>query len=77
MLLSFSVSSYAALNIDRTRIIYNGENNGTSVTIVNKDDSSAFLAQTWIETVDGKKLEHSLVALPFLQKNKPRPEKTN
>lgn len=68
MLLSLSVSSYAALNIDRTRIIYHGENNGTSVTIVNKDDSSAFLAQTWIETVDGKKLEHSLVALPFLQK---------
>lgn len=75
MLLSISASSYAALNIDRTRIIYHGENNGTSVTIVNKDDASAFLAQTWIETPDGKKLEHSLVALPFLQKVNPGQKK--
>lgn len=74
-LLLLSNSSYATLNIDRTRIIYNGENNGTSVTIVNQDEVSAFLAQTWIETADGKKLEHSLVALPFLQKINPGQKK--
>lgn len=67
--------AYAVLGLDRTRIIFNEEEGGTSVVVDNQDSTSSFLAQTWIETPTGEKLTSSLVALPFLQKIGPKQKK--
>lgn len=67
--------AYAVLGLDRTRIIFNEEEGGTSVVVDNQDNTSSFLAQTWIETPTGEKLTSSLVALPFLQKIGPKQKK--
>lgn len=75
LLSSVMSQAYAVLGLDRTRIIFNEEDGGTSVVIENQDSTSSFLAQTWIETPEGKKLTDSLVALPFLQKVSPKQKK--
>lgn len=67
--------AHAVLGLDRTRIILNQADGGTSVVVDNQDKTSSFLAQTWIETAKGDKLTNSLVALPFLQKIGPLQKK--
>ncbi|MEX5916286.1 fimbria/pilus periplasmic chaperone [Providencia hangzhouensis] len=57
--------AYAVLGLDRTRVIFNEADGGTSIVVENQDTASSFLAQTWIENQKGEKLTNSLVALPF------------
>ena len=67
--------AHAVLGLDRTRVIFNEADGGTSVVVENQDPASSFLAQTWIEKPNGEKLTNSLVALPFLQKISPKQKK--
>ncbi len=75
LLSSVMSQAYAVLGLDRTRIIFNEAEGGTSVVVDNQDPASSFLAQTWIENQKGEKLTNSLVALPFLQKIGPKQKK--
>lgn len=58
---------YAALGLDRTRIIYNANDNLVSLVVKNSSESP-YLAQAWIEDENLKKINEPLVSLPLLQR---------
>ncbi|WP_368919283.1 fimbria/pilus periplasmic chaperone, partial [Providencia sp. 1709051003] len=62
LLSSVMSQAYAVLGLDRTRVIFNEADGGTSIVVENQDTASSFLAQTWIENQKGEKLTNSLVA---------------
>ncbi|KFX00499.1 molecular chaperone [Pectobacterium betavasculorum] len=61
----------AAIALDRTRIIFDGDNKSISVSISNQNNELPYLAQGWIEDERGKKIESPLVVLPPLQRVEP------
>lgn len=44
-----SMSTYSAVTLDRTRIIFPGTEKSINVTISNDNPEEAYLAQSWIE----------------------------
>ncbi|MEW5561992.1 molecular chaperone [Enterobacter asburiae] len=67
--LSFSAAiSHAALTPDRTRIIYNADMKSISLNINNDNKKLPFLAQSWIEDSQHKKVNGPLVVMPPLQR---------
>lgn len=58
----------AAIALDRTRIIFDGSKDSMSVTITNQNKTLPYLAQSWIENAEGKKIESPMIALPPLQR---------
>ncbi|EHM8815125.1 fimbria/pilus periplasmic chaperone [Salmonella enterica] len=62
---------YAAVNIDRTRVIMNGDVKSLSVTLSNQSKSLPYLAQSWVEDSSGKRSETYFLALPPLQRIDP------
>ncbi|MFZ4215758.1 fimbria/pilus periplasmic chaperone, partial [Pantoea endophytica] len=73
LLLALSISSqgYAAVALDRTRVIFDGNQNSTSVVIANNNEKLPYLAQSWIEDADGKKINSPLTVVPPLQRLEP------
>ncbi|WP_435952410.1 fimbria/pilus periplasmic chaperone [Dryocola sp. BD626] len=61
----------AAIGVDRTRVILDGENNSVSVNLTNNNTALPYLAQTWIEDRDGNKISSPLVSLPPVQRIEP------
>ncbi|MEQ4693705.1 MULTISPECIES: fimbrial biogenesis chaperone [Providencia] len=68
VLLTSISQSYAGISLDRTRLIITGEDNSASANLTNTSSSVPFLAQTWVEDADGKKITSPLVVLPPLQR---------
>lgn len=66
-----STSSQAAIAFDRTRVIFNGGNKSETLSITNQNNKKPYLAQAWVESVDGKKITSPLLALPPLQRVEP------
>lgn len=65
--------SYAAVSLDRTRAIFPGDKNSIVLNIENTNDTTSYLAQSWLEDEHGKKIEEgALVALPPLQSLAPK-----
>ncbi|HHR6139491.1 MULTISPECIES: fimbria/pilus periplasmic chaperone [Providencia] len=69
--ISLTEISNAAVSMDRTRIIFDGENKSTSLNIINNNQKSPYLAQGWIEDEHGKKITSPLVVLPPVQRLEP------
>lgn len=68
-----SATAYSAVTLDRTRVIFPGTEKAVNVTITNDNPSEAYLAQTWIEDMDGKKLtQGAIMATPPLQRMEPK-----
>jgi chaperone protein PapD len=61
----------AALALDRTRIIYPGDEKSITVNIHNENRTLPYLAQNWIEDTKGKKITSPLVVVPPLQRVEP------
>ena len=61
----------AAVALDRTRVIFDGSQNSMSVNIRNDNTKLPYLAQAWVENMDGKKIQSPLMALPPLQRLEP------
>ncbi|MFJ1228827.1 fimbria/pilus periplasmic chaperone [Yersinia proxima] len=61
----------AAIALDRTRVIYNGQNKSVSLNISNENKELPYLAQSWIEDSDGKKITTPLVVTPPVQRIEP------
>lgn len=59
-LLLTSQYATAAINIDRTRIIFPGKDKSVSLVINNQSKTSPYLAQSWIENSEGKKVSEPL-----------------
>lgn len=65
-------SSYAALLLEKTRIIINGGENAISLKVSNKNTQVPYLAKTWIEDTDGKTVSSPFFAVPPLQRLEPK-----
>ncbi|WP_414499830.1 MULTISPECIES: molecular chaperone [unclassified Zymobacter] len=66
-----SVQAHAAINIDRTRIIFNGKEHSSSVILENQSRHMPYLAQSWIENAQGVKDNNYIMALPPMQRIEP------
>ena len=61
----------AAIALDRTRVIFDGGKDATSVNITNNNTQLPYLAQGWIENEEGQKLTTPLIVLPPVQRLEP------
>ena len=69
MLIGIPQVSYSAVTLDRTRIVFPGNENSINVRIANDNPEEAYLAQSWIEDLQGKKLtQGAILATPPLQR---------
>lgn len=64
-------SSNAAIALDRTRVIFNGEEQSATLSITNQNKELPYLAQAWVEDAKGNKIDSPLTALPPLQRVEP------
>lgn len=60
--------AYSAISMDRTRIIFDGNNNSVSLTVSNKNPQLPYLAQGWLQDANGKKLTAYFTILPPIQR---------
>ncbi|MEM6160433.1 fimbria/pilus periplasmic chaperone [Erwinia sp. P6884] len=67
----FLPQAYAAIALDRTRVIFDGGKNSMSLNIANKNKELPYLAQGWIEDASGNKIDSPLIVLPPLQRMEP------
>jgi len=58
----------AAIALDRTRVVFNGGDKTISLNIKNENKELPYLAQGWIEDIDGNKVESPLTVLPPVQR---------
>lgn len=71
MLILLAQQAQAAIALDRTRVVFNGSQSSTTLTITNQNDTLPYLAQSWIENAQGTKVESPLTTLPPLQRVEP------
>lgn len=64
-------SAYAAIALDRTRVVFDGSSTSLTLSITNQNKTLPYLAQSWVEDAQGKKIESPLMALPPLQRIEP------
>ena len=72
ILLAVSLGSNAAVQPDRTRVVFNANDKATSLRIENQSDKLPYLAYSWIENDKGEKSDDLLVALPPIQRLEPK-----
>lgn len=61
-------SAQAALILDRTRLIYNEGTQSLSIGVTNKSTADPYIAQSWIEDSNGKKITTPFIVLPPLER---------
>lgn len=67
-----SISAHSAVTLDRTRIIFPASEKSINVSISNDNPEEAYLAQSWIEDIEGNKLtKGAILATPPLQRIEP------
>lgn len=64
-------SAYAAIALDRTRVIFDSSQKSVSLNISNENKKLPYLAQGWIEDAEGKKISSPLTVLPPVQRIEP------
>lgn len=69
--LGLSQGAHAAIGLDRTRVIFDGGKDATSVSITNNNTQLPYLAQGWIEDEAGAKITSPLIVLPPVQRVEP------
>ncbi|CAI0730644.1 Chaperone protein papD precursor [Serratia quinivorans] len=63
--------AFAAIALDRTRVIFNGDQKSISLSVSNQNKELPYLAQGWIEDAEGNKVTSPLMVLPPLQRVEP------
>ncbi|TQI79099.1 P pilus assembly chaperone PapD [Serratia fonticola] len=63
-----SSSAYAAIALDRTRLVYPGSDKSVTLNIQNDSREKPYLAQAWIEDANGNKVASPLSVTPALQR---------
>lgn len=61
----------AAIALDRTRVIVNGNDKSVSLNVKNQNTQLPYLAQGWIEDAQGNKISSPLTVLPPVQRVDP------
>ncbi|AAP95263.1 molecular chaperone [[Haemophilus] ducreyi] len=64
-------ATQAAIGLDRTRVVFEGDKKAMSLGISNNNKQLPYLAQAWIEDVNGKKITSPFVVLPPIQRVEP------
>ncbi len=68
IILTNTQTSFAAINVDRTRIIFSGQKKSVSLVVNNQHKTLPYLAQSWIEDEEGNKVSEPFMVLPFIQR---------
>jgi P pilus assembly protein, chaperone PapD len=71
LFMAASLYSQAAIQPDRTRIIFNSDDKASSLKLENQSKRQPYLAYSWIEDEKGTKNEDYFVALPPIQRLEP------
>jgi len=72
LLITISVqSAFAAVALDRTRVIFDGSKNSVSLGVSNENTKLPYLAQGWLEDSKGNKITSPLTILPPVQRIEP------
>lgn len=66
--LALIIPAQAAITLDRTRAIYNGDMKSISLNIINENKTYPFLAQSWLDDAQHNKISSPLVVLPPIQR---------
>ncbi|BEL77374.1 Chaperone protein papD precursor [Serratia marcescens] len=66
-----SMSSQAAIALDRTRVIFDGSVQSVSLSVSNQNKQLPYLAQGWLEDAQGNKIQSPLAVLPPVQRIEP------
>ncbi len=61
----------AAIALDRTRVVFDGDLKSVSLGISNQNKQLPYLAQAWLENEQGQKIQTPFVVLPPLQRVEP------
>jgi chaperone protein PapD len=61
----------AAIALDRTRVIFDGDQKSVSLNISNQNKQLPYLAQGWLEDEQGNKIQSPLAVLPPVQRVEP------
>ncbi|ATA24805.1 molecular chaperone [Brenneria goodwinii] len=64
----FLPASRAAINLDRTRVVFDGAEQSSTVTLINENRTNPFLAQSWLVDSNHNKVSAPLTVLPPLQR---------
>lgn len=67
----WTTSASAAIALDRTRVVFDGELNSVSLNISNGNKQLPYLAQGWIENEAGAKIQSPFTVLPPVQRIEP------
>lgn len=66
-----TTQAYAAVALDRTRVIYTAAEKSVSLSITNQNKQLPYLAQGWLEDAEGTKVTSPLIVLPPIQRLEP------
>lgn len=64
----WTMTSHAAISLDRTRVIVDGGDKSLSLNVSNDNKSLPYLAQAWLEDATGNKVNSPMVILPPIQR---------
>ncbi|AQT66727.1 molecular chaperone [Serratia marcescens] len=64
-------TAYAAIALDRTRVIFDGSVQSVSLSVSNQNKQLPYLAQGWLEDEQGNKIQSPLTVLPPVQRIEP------
>lgn len=67
----FTTHVYAAISMDRIRVIYPEEKDAITINIENKSTKKPYLAQAWLENDKFEKVNSPLIVLPPIQRVDP------
>lgn len=69
LILLYFQNSYAAISLDRTRIVYEGDQKSITLTVKNQNEQLPYLAQVWIENDKEQKIMTGpIIATPPVQR---------
>jgi P pilus assembly chaperone PapD len=63
-----SIHHHAAINLDRTRIVFPESDKASSLKVENQSKALPYLALSWIEDENGRKEDTHFMALPPIQR---------
>ncbi|WP_422526535.1 fimbria/pilus periplasmic chaperone [Serratia fonticola] len=73
-IVTLAPSAQAAISLDRTRVVFPGNEKSVSLTVRNQNPELPYLAQGWLEDAHGAKLEgnSAFTVLPPVQRVEPK-----
>lgn len=67
----FASTANAAITLDRTRAIFDGDQKSMTISIYNKNKDLPYLAQAWMENQDSEKINSPFIIVPPIQRVEP------